>query len=807
MRRGSFLQAIILAVVWVAGCSSTGQGGGNPPPQIVVTIAPLTATVIAGQMQQFTATVTGTSNTSVTWAVNGTTGGNATVGTISLSGLYTAPNSLPNPPTVSVTATSVAGSITSAPAVVTITWQQIVITIAPLTATVITGQTQQFTATVTGTSNTSVTWAVNGTTGGNATVGTISLSGLYTAPNSLPNPATVNVTATSVAGSITSAPAVVAITSQVSGPVTISPGAASIEVFASQQFSAAINGQPTTAVTWQVNAVPHGNTTTGTISASGLFSAPHAISNNIIPANGAPVTVQVTAVSTTNTANVGSATVTLTVPNQPTQTPPIKLGTSGGNANDSVTSGGTITCCGGTLGSLVKRGGANFILSNNHVLARNNAASAGENIIQPGLIDTGSCTSQGAATVANLTQFFNLPGTSTPKIDAAIAQVVPGAVDANGNILLLGSATDANGVPVPGQPCTDASPTCGLGASVNLAVAKSGRTTGLTCSTVSAINVTTSVNYVASCGSSVTKFSTTFTNQVSVVGGDFSGAGDSGSLIVSQSTADPVAILFAGSDVDSVGNPVSDVLNFFASGSSTVSFVGGAHHAVIGCTLPGPLAAMVARLAVQKIAISNESLNQALLVRDVHASELLALPEVQAVGVGASYDNPGEPAILLFVTGGLPQTALPAQVEGVRTRIIAGDLFPMRGPLTTSESATLEQSTAQPQLFYSISDSEVARAKAVKDTYADEWMKQPGVQGVGITSSADAPEEAALMIFLIRGETHPPIPAVIDGLRTRIRESSRFRAGHGDAPGQPACRMPGAQKMPRKTASKVQPTP
>ena len=55
-----------------------------------------------------------------------------------------------------------------------------------------------------------------------------------------------------------------------------------------------------------------------------------------------------------------------------------------------------------------------------------------------------------------------------------------------------------------------------------------------------------------------------------------------------------------------------------------------------------------------------------------------------------------------------------------------------------------------------------------------------GVQGVGITSSVDSPGEAALMILLIQGMPHPAIPPVIDGLRTRIRESTPFRAGLGD---------------------------
>ena len=48
----------------------------------------------------------------------------------------------------------------------------------------------------------------------------------------------------------------------------------------------------------------------------------------------------------------------------------------------------------------------------------------------------------------------------------------------------------------------------------------------------------------------------------------------------------------------------------------------------------------------------------------------MAHPEVQAVGVGPSYDNPKEPAIVFFVTEGQPRTNLPAQVDGVRTRIV-----------------------------------------------------------------------------------------------------------------------------------------
>jgi len=660
----------------------------------------------------------------------------------------------------------------------------ITITVLPASANVSPGASQQFTATVTGTTNTAVTWQVNGATGGNSTVGTITNTGFYTAPGSIPNPATVTVKAVSSANTPDSGSSMVTIASQSNSTVAVSPVAVSLEIFTMQQFSATINGQPSTAVTWQVDGVAGGGTTTGTISPSGLYSAPHSLSNSIIPANSAPVTVQIRAVSTANASNAGTATVTLTVPNQSTQTKPIVLGSSGSNVNDTNTKGNSITCCGGTLGALVTRGGTQYILSADHVLARSGAGTAGEAIVEPGLIDT-NCSSSQTTTVANLTQgsFSNNTGT----VDAAIAQVVSGAVDTSGSIVLLGSSTDANGVPLPGAPNGGA----GQAASVNLAVAKSGRTTGLTCSTVGATNVNVSVAYSTNCDGSGTQFTVIYKNQISVSGGDFSGGGDSGSLIVTQSNATPVALLYAGSNTDTVGNPVSDVLNFFALGGNATSFVGATRTgSVIGCSLPGPQAAMAARLRPEEITPSNDLLVQATAARDTHYAELMGHSEVEAVGVGASYDNPGEAAVLLFVTKGQPRTNLPAMLNGVRTRIIEGDLFARRGLLSLDESAALEQSATPSQLVYSIPETEVARAKAVHEKHADELMKMEGLQGVGITSGMDSPGEAALMVFLIRGVTHPAIPPVISGLRTRLRESSRFRAGFSDTQPQGACPVP-----------------
>jgi hypothetical protein len=89
-------------------------------PAIFVTISPNPVSVVVGTQQQFTAAVAGSSNTAVTWAVNGTPGGNSTVGTISTSGLFQAPVTIPTPATVTVTAVSQADGKTTGSATVTI---------------------------------------------------------------------------------------------------------------------------------------------------------------------------------------------------------------------------------------------------------------------------------------------------------------------------------------------------------------------------------------------------------------------------------------------------------------------------------------------------------------------------------------------------------------------------------------------------------------------------------------------------------------------------------------------------------------
>jgi hypothetical protein len=107
------------AVPSAAGSASVTIG--NPLPAVTVAISPASASVRTGNSAQFSATVQNSSNTSVSWNVNGIAGGNSVVGMISSTGLYKAPGKVPSPATVNVTAVSAADPSKSASASVRIT--------------------------------------------------------------------------------------------------------------------------------------------------------------------------------------------------------------------------------------------------------------------------------------------------------------------------------------------------------------------------------------------------------------------------------------------------------------------------------------------------------------------------------------------------------------------------------------------------------------------------------------------------------------------------------------------------------------
>jgi hypothetical protein len=247
---------------------------------------------------------------------------------------------------------------------------------------------------------------------------------------------------------------------------------------------------------------------------------------------------------------VAFKTTTSTVSHTAKQTPPIQLGTSGGWRYDLANG----YCCGGTLGSLITKGGKQYILSNYHVFesdivagGNSRVATTGDYIIQPGLIDA-SCNATNTQNVATLVKSNSL---TSSNVDASIAEIISGMVRTDGAILEIGTISAST-----------------VAASVNQAVKKSGRTTGLTRSKVSGLNATISVAYENECagGSAFTK---TFTGQIVISNraSKFLAGGDSGSLMVEDVTTNPraVGLLFAGSSSTAIANPINDVLSFFGA--------------------------------------------------------------------------------------------------------------------------------------------------------------------------------------------------------------------------------------------------
>jgi Fe-S cluster assembly iron-binding protein IscA len=270
-------------------------------PAVSVTVSPSVVQLFVLGHQQFTATVTGTSNALVTWSIGNCSG--SACGTISTSGLYTAPSAVPSSPQISIMATSVADPTKSASATVTIV-PPVSIAVLPITAQLLSGSKQQFTAKVTGTSNTTVSWSVAGSGCSGAACGTISTSGLYTAPAIVPSPPQISITATSAADPTKSATASVTIVPPIS--VTVSPSTAQLLTGGHQQFTATVIGASNTAVSWSVAGSGCSGATCGTISTSGLYTAP---GSALIPNQ-----ITVTATSVADGSKSGRATVLITGP-------------------------------------------------------------------------------------------------------------------------------------------------------------------------------------------------------------------------------------------------------------------------------------------------------------------------------------------------------------------------------------------------------------------------------------------------------------------------------------------------------------
>jgi hypothetical protein len=249
-----------------------------------VSVTPLTTTLYSGQTQAFSAIVQGLAGQAVSWSIT------PAVGSISSTGVYTAPAFITATQTIKVTAINQSNPNSSATALIFLV-PSITVSIAPASVALGQNQSQQFNATVTNAANTAVTWSIN------PSVGAISAAGLYTAPASLTAAQTITLTATTVATPVATATATITLTPPPA--VSVSPSSVALNQGQTQQFTVSVQGSSNQAVNWTLSP------NVGTISTSGLYTAPSTITVGQV--------VTVTATSVALPALSGTATVNLTL--------------------------------------------------------------------------------------------------------------------------------------------------------------------------------------------------------------------------------------------------------------------------------------------------------------------------------------------------------------------------------------------------------------------------------------------------------------------------------------------------------------
>lgn len=214
---------------------------------------------------------------------------------------------------------------------------------------------------------------------------------------------------------------------------------------------------------------------------------------------------------------------------------PVPIGVSAGHP--SVTAG--------TIGARVTDGSDVFALSNNHVAAANNTGREGDALLQPGVADGGRDPDDVLGTLADFEPIGFCRSILCPenRIDAALVRTT----EEN-----LGTATPDGGYGAPRSRTAEAE--------LGMTVQKFGRTTGQTQGRVTGINATIDVGYGAG--------NARFVDQIVISDGNFSGPGDSGSLVVTKGLLlgdrRPVALLFAGSNANTIANPIDFVLDRFS---------------------------------------------------------------------------------------------------------------------------------------------------------------------------------------------------------------------------------------------------
>ncbi len=269
------------STVTVIATSSTGgiviDANVTLQPPVAISLLPTWISLTNGQTAPFTATVTGTQNTAVTWSV--------AYGSITPSGMYSVPTTLTTQQNIILTAKSVADPTKTASATIALV-PTVSVTLNPTSTSLYGGQSTALNGTVVGTANTAITWSVS------PQVGTIG-NGTYTAPGTISSAQSVTVTATSQAASSRSASAVISL---VPVAISLTPSTASLTSGQSATLNATVSGASNTAVNWTVSP-PVGTVTNGVYTAPALVTSAQ--------------TVTVTATSAADGTKSASASISL----------------------------------------------------------------------------------------------------------------------------------------------------------------------------------------------------------------------------------------------------------------------------------------------------------------------------------------------------------------------------------------------------------------------------------------------------------------------------------------------------------------
>jgi hypothetical protein len=694
-------------VLFVAGCG-TGQLAGVSAGSGAFSITPSSAVVSSTGQVKFTALLPSGEPAPVTWSISG--GENASSlgeGRIDSTGAYTPPGALSRDRVqIHIVAQLKSDPSATASAVISVT-PGFVQSLLPENAALSAGGTLEATAEIAEVNAGSVEWSLSGSPSASSDTGNLGIIDHMSCQHSLDQFTTCKVSYTA--------------------PSSLSAASA-------VYLSAAVNG---TAATSPLKIL---------LNNDGLNSSP---STNQSLQNGA-----------------------------------ISLGSSGGNDNDYDTyldhSGNPYIadCCGGTLGALVEDTAHNqYILSNNHVLAESDQAMIGDTIDQPGLIDNGCVPLSHAGSLlrpVGALKFYVPLATPQSNVDAALAAVLSGAVDHTGSILQLEAPKPSASVR-PGSPLGSAPPMAGAGEPLSasnlgdIQLAKSSRTTGLTCSTVETVDLSVRVDYFKDCAESQPYYSKTFSGQIGIAGDKFSDSGDSGALIVDAGNAQPVGLFFAGgTDGDgtglSVANPIGDVLRELGTQA-------GSRFSVVGTTTPHKVACIrydeSPQASAPAMPVSSEEMARAQFIAETTGASLInSETGILATAAGKSLDNPGESALIVYIDKSKQHITVPATFDGLRTQLIPTDsaaLARSTAPVTPAVTSGLH-----------LSDSILAGAEAVVREYAPRLMSNPAVIGVGVAQSRDNQTEPALLVLVDIARAPQSMPDTLGGLRVRYMRLHRF---------------------------------